>query len=152
MHKQQNECDMANQMTMVYNRSYSPHSNASKFIAKMEKLLSDPKHQKEYQAFFKKMEKIFVSIGIDEMTKIMQFGDPARPLLGSEIRAEDLFNAYLNFNGRTGDLHILCTTDDYWDYSLIYSKLKIFLLNTAFEHKDEIAEAIVKEVIHPDLL
>ena len=160
MYRELNERDMTERRAMINNESdaRSFEANASKIIVKMGKLLSDPKCQKEYQAFFKTMERIFVEVGVAEMTKIMRFTDPNRPLLGSEIRVEDLCNAYahLNFNGRIGDLHVLCASDDNstcdWDYSLIRSKFRLFLDETDFKHKSQIAEAIVKEVLHPDPL
>ena len=81
---------------------------------------------------------------------IMGIKDVKRTLLESEIRVEDLFSAYSNLDGKSGDLHVLCTMDVDWKYSLIQSKLLMILDDANYEHKRAIAQAIVKEVIHFD--
>ena len=94
------------------------------------------------------MKQIFVQMTIDEIRLLMNIKDPKQPLLESEIRVEDLIHVYSNWDGNAGDLHVLCTMDVDWNYSLIQSKLLMFLHGAKYQDEGAIAQAIVKEVIH----
>ena len=72
-----------------------------------------------------------------------------KAVLESEVRVEDLMNAYSYMDGSGADLHVLSQNNVFWDFPLIWSKLSWILNDIAFEHKEEIVDAILKELIHP---
>ena len=150
IYKEQHELDEIERDAIIYNDTYAfVEKNVSSAKCKMAKLLNDPKTKRDYRTFFIKMEEVFESIAMDKMRKIMRIDNAKRAVLESEVRVEDLMNAYSYMDGSGGDLHVLSQINVFWDFPLIWSKLSWILNDIAFEHKEEIIDAIVKEVIHP---
>ena len=137
--------------SMIYNESV-PYDQAMQSIQSM---LTDPKTQKEYGAFFIAMKKVIETVAMDKMRTILHISKQREALLITKIRASDLMKAYRNMtmSDLNGDVHVLCRVSGYWDFASVHETLVMILDKAEFGHKmaNVIAKAIVKTVPHPEV-
>ena len=146
-------------------RTENKTKDYNKAMHAIQKMLTDSKTHRDYQAFFMEMEKVILSEVMDKIKSILHIRDAKltaknEVMLFPKIRASDLMKAYRNImmDDQNGDVHVLCTDNSYynWDYSSIRQTLStIWDRTTSPTHElsmaGPIAEAIIKIVSHPGM-